>query len=160
MLLKLEDMKIPMKRVYVLSEELKTKPEQITLTQALTLDELRPNMGLQGTNGLFGSQKWWDSIEQGKMPLQFISGIIKRAYVAGQDPSPYNNTVDLILDDGSIKSTGIYVNNKQDTKIFKIGHKVNIVYVFDELKPGAKKCFGEKYLDIVLEMAVSLNPAQ
>lgn len=144
--------------VYLLSEELKVKPEQITLNQALTLDESRPNMGLLGTNGLFSSKKWWDSIDQGKMPLLFFSGVIQKAYVAGQDPSKYNNTIDVLLDDNSIKSIGIYVNKAEDAEFFKIGHNVEIVYALDELKPGATKLFGEQYLDIALEMAVSLKP--
>lgn len=156
MLLKLENLKL----VYLLSEELKAKPEQITLTQALTLDESRPNIGLKGTNGLFGSQEWWDSINQGRMPLLYVSGIIIRTYVAGQDPSPVDNSFSLLLDDGSMCEESIYDYIKEeDKKLFKIGSKVEIVYAHDELK--RRKSNGEKsYLDIVLEMAVSLEPVK
>ncbi|SCC25333.1 hypothetical protein GA0061080_105623, partial [Gilliamella intestini] len=101
MLLKLENSKVPMKMVYLLSEKLKKNPEKAALTQALTLDKTKPKMGLKGTNGLFGTKEWWNSIEQGRIPLLFISGIIKKAYVAGQDPSNFNNTVDLLLEDGT-----------------------------------------------------------
>ncbi len=69
MFLKLEKIKHPMKIVYRLSEKLKADPEYMTLVQALTLDNSRPYVGLNGTYGLFGSQKWWESIEQGKMTL-------------------------------------------------------------------------------------------
>lgn len=160
MLLKLENLKIPMKLVYFLSEELKTKPEQIVLTQSLTLDKSRPNIGLKGTYGLFGSQEWWNSINQGKMPLLYVSGVITRTYVAGQDPSPVDNAFSLLLDDGSKVEESIYDYIKEeDKKLFQKGSRVEIIYANDELK--RKNSNGEKaYLDIVLEMAVSLEPVE
>lgn len=160
MLLKLENLKIPMKLVYFLSEELKTKPEQIVLTQSLTLDKSRPNIGLKGTYGLFGSQEWWNSINQGKMPLLYVSGVITRTFVAGQDPSPVDNAFSLLLDDGSKVEESIYDYIKEeDKKLFQKGSRVEIIYANDELK--RKNSNGEKaYLDIVLEMAVSLEPVE
>lgn len=158
MLLKLENTKVPMKLVYLLSAELKADPEYVSLTQALTLDRSRPYVGLNGTYGLFGTQEWWDSINRGKMPLLFLSGIIKRAYVTGQDPSDFNNTIDLLLDDGTIQSIGIYTNQEEDSDFFKEGHITSIVYALDELKPEAMLNFGQKYNQIALEMAVSLEP--
>lgn len=143
MLLKLENSKIPMKLVYFLSEELKNKPEQIVLTQSLTLDKSRPNIGLKGTNGLFGSQEWWNSINQGKMPLLYVSGVITRTYVAGQDPSPVDNAFSLLLDDGSKVEESIYDYIKEeDKKLFQKGSRVEIIYANDELK--RKNSNGEK----------------
>lgn len=157
MLLNLDQADVPMKQVFLLSDELKKNPERVILTQNLTLDKSRPHMGLKGTYGLFGSPEWWANIEQRKMPLLFLSGIIKNVYVAGQDPSPLNNTIDLLLDDGSVRAVGIYVNKKQDAKLFHVGYMAKIVYALDELKPGAADG-DENYLDIALEMAVSLEP--
>jgi hypothetical protein len=160
MLLKLENSKIPMKLVYLLSEELKAKPEQITLAQSLTLDKSKPYMGLKGTYGLFGSQEWWDNINQGRMPLQYVTGVITRTYVAGQDPSSIDNSFSLLLNNGSTCEESIYdYINKEDKKLFQIGSKVEIVYAHDELKRRGSN--GEKsYLDIVLEMAVSLDSVE
>ncbi|KES11282.1 MULTISPECIES: hypothetical protein [Snodgrassella] len=160
MLLKLENSKVPMKLVYLLSEELKDNPEQIVMTQSLTLDKSRPNMGLKGTNGLFGSKEWWNSIKQGKMPLLHVSGVITRTYVAGQDPSSVDNAFSLLLDDGSEVEESIYnYINYKDKKLFQKGAKVEIIYAYDELK--RRNHNGEKaYLDIVLEMAVSLEPVE
>lgn len=59
MLLNLEETKIPMKMVFLLSEELKMNPGRVALTQALTLNSSKPMMGLKGIHGLFGSQEWW-----------------------------------------------------------------------------------------------------
>lgn len=160
MLLNLQSSTSPMKRVYLLSYELEINPEHMALTQALTLDQSRPGMGLNGTHGLFGSREWWDSIEQGRIPLLFLSGIIKRAYVAGQDPSRFNNSIELQLTDGSTQDIGIYVNNKKDARLFKAGSFVSIVYALDEFKPEAARNFGNKHHQITLEMAVSLEPAE
>ena len=160
MFLKFEKTKHPMKIVYFLSEKLKANPEYMNLVQALTFDKSKPYVGLNGTYGLFGSQKWWESIEQGKIQLRSLSGIIKRSYVAGQDPSPINNTIDLLLDDGSIEAVGIYVNNDEDANLFKVGYMASVVYALDELKPEAMRNFGQKYHEITLEMAVSLEPVE
>ena len=125
MLLKLENSKVPMKLVYLLSEELKDNPEQIAMTQSLTLDKSRPYMGLKGTNGLFGSKEWWDSIKQGKMPLLHVSGVITRTYVAVQDPYFVDNAFSLLLDDGSEVEESIYnYINYKIKSFFKKGLKL------------------------------------
>ncbi|KQZ27066.1 hypothetical protein [Duganella sp. Root1480D1] len=147
-----------MKLVYQLSEELKSNFERVSVTQALTLDDSRPLIGLTGSLGLFGSREWWDNIKQGVMPLLRISGIVLRAYCAGQDPSEENNMVDLQLADGSVRAVGIYVNDEIDIGLFKLGHKVEIVYALDELKRQPAVDGGVNYSKIALEMAVSLIP--
>jgi len=160
MLLNLEETKIPMKMVFLLSEELKMNPGRVALTQALTLNSSKPMMGLKGIHGLFGSQEWWDSIKKGKMPLLFQSGIIKRAYVAGQDPSDFNNTIDLLLDDGTTHSVGIYTNKEIDANLFKVGHMASIVYALDEMKAQPDFDGSINYSKTALEMAVSLRPVE
>lgn len=160
MLLKLEKVKVPMKMVFSLSEELKMDPNRVMLTQALTLNPLKPMMGLKGVHGLFGSQEWWDSIKKGQMPLLFVSGIIKRSYVAGQDPSHFNNTIDLSLEDGTIQSVGIYTNKEKDADLFKVGYMASIVYALDEMKAQPDFDGSVNYSKTALEMAVSLAPVE
>ncbi|WP_232776919.1 hypothetical protein [Rahnella sp. AA] len=145
-----------MKLVYQLTEALKIDPEQIVLAQALTLNALKPRLGLKGSLGLFGSQKWWASINQKKMPLLHISGEISRAYCSGQSESGLNNTIDVVLEDGSKSTIGIYTNNKSDVQLFKIGCKIDIVYALDELKQQPALDGGVNYSKIALEMAISI----
>lgn len=159
MLLRLEDFDVPMKLVFRLEDRLRVDPGRVRLAQALTLNPAKPRMGLRGTHGLFGSPEWWDSIRQGRMPLLRHSGIIQRAYVAGQEPSEQNNTIDLKLDDGSVHMTGIFVNNKNDAELFRPGCRVGIVYALDELKQQPAANGDVNYLNIALEMAVSLDKA-
>ncbi len=158
MLLNLHEVGDPMKLVYQLSVELERNSEQVRLTQELTLDKSRPTMGLKGSHGLFGSQEWWKNIEERKIPLMDVSGIVQKVYVTGQDESATNNTVDLLLTDGSIRAESIYTNNEEDAKLFRVGSKVNVVYALDELKRQPASDGGINYLEIPLEMAVSLVP--
>lgn len=157
-LLNLNEAGNPMKLVYQLDEDLKNDQERVSLTQNLTLDKSRPFLGLRGTHGLFASYEWWDNILQRKMPLLFVSGVIQRAYIAGQDQQGVNNMVDLKLDDGSVRAVGIYTNDKADVQLFKPGYRVSIVYALDELKKQPAPDGRVNYSKVALEMAVSLSP--
>jgi len=157
MLLRLEDFDVPMKLVYRLEERLRKDPELVRSAQALTLNPAKPRLGVRGTHGLFGSPEWWASIRQGRMTLLRRDGVVQRAYVAGQDPSDRNNTIDLKLADGSVHMTGIYVNDPQDADLFHPGSRVGIVYALDELKDQPAEDGGVNYLKMALEMAVSVD---
>jgi len=147
-----------MRLVYQLSEELKNDPQQVALAQALTLDSSRPEMGLRGTYGLFGSLQWWKSIAEGTMPLRKISGVVKRVYVAGQDLSEGENAFDLLTSDNETLAESFYANNESDYCLFKVGHRVEIVYALDELKSQPDPDGNVNVSEIVLEMAVSEVP--
>ncbi|MDN4065338.1 MULTISPECIES: hypothetical protein [Ralstonia solanacearum species complex] len=157
MLLRLEEFGVPMKLVFRFEDRLREDPMQIQLAQALTLNPAKPRMGLRGTHGLFGSLEWWASIREGRMPLLYLSGVVQRAYVAGQDPSDSNNTIDLKLNDGAVQTVGIYVNKKTDAGLFRPGCRVGIVYALDELKQQPAADGGINYAKIALEMAVSVE---
>lgn len=158
MLLHLNESKIPMKLVYQLSEELKADPQQIALAQALTLDFLRPTLGLKGTYGLFGSSQWWKNITDGIMPLKKISGVVQRVYVSGQDESDGENAFEILLSDGSCLNESFYFNNAEDCQLFKPGHQVEIVYALDDLKSQSTQGGEAGVSEIVLEMAISEVP--
>ncbi|MCX7419641.1 MAG: hypothetical protein NT013_08895 [Planctomycetia bacterium] len=42
--------------------------------------------------------------------------------------------VDIFLNNGSIESAGIYVNNESDVALFRVGCQVEVIYALDELK--------------------------
>ncbi|MCJ8206801.1 hypothetical protein [Pseudomonas sp. RGM2987] len=146
--------------VYCLKRDLEVNQDRLVLTQNLTLDENKPLMGLKGTYGLFGSSAWWDNLHQRRMPLVFVSGIVLRVYVAGQDKIEANNMLDLKLGDGTVINVGIYVNDKRDVELFKIGRRASVVYALDELKQQPAADGGVNYSRIALEMAVSPSTAQ
>jgi len=147
-----------MKVVYRLEVDLADDPEHVVLAQALTLNAAKPQMGLSGKYGLFGSDEWWSSIANGRMPLEHHSGVITRAYRSGQDSSGANNTIDIIVDDDSICTVGIYSNDPKDVALFLPGHAAAITYALDELKPQAAINSGSPYSKVALKMAVSFDP--
>lgn len=155
MLLDFEHLNFPMKRVYSLAKDLRDNPGRVSNVQALTMDESRPLMGLKGTYGLFGSEKWWTNIENRELPLEFVAGNIKRAYAAGQDHSPLNNTVDLVCSGGKELSVGIYTNKSSDIELFREGHWVELVYALDERKKQPARDGSVNIARLALEMAVS-----
>ncbi|MGF1688951.1 hypothetical protein L4C36_20105 [Photobacterium japonica] len=155
MILELSSSTFLMELVYSLREELKHDKKNMEFAQKLTLDESKPLLGLKGKYGLFGSDEWWKSIENKKIPLEYVSGIIKKCYVTGQDRGGVNNTVDLILEDGTEKTIGIYVNHKDNIKKFIPGVVVQMVYGFDELKKQPSRDGKINYLRIPLEVAIS-----
>ncbi|MCK3655911.1 hypothetical protein A4G19_09100 [Pasteurellaceae bacterium Macca] len=120
----------------------------IRKVQELTLNKNRPQIGLKGINGLYCSEEWWDNISQNKINHKFVSGIITRIFKSGQDRGEVNNSFELVLDNGEFWEEGIYVSNEEQRKLFQLGSKVEILYVFDELKSG-------RMLDIVIQMSIS-----
>lgn len=158
--LNLNQSSVPMKQVYLHSVELKNDPKRVALAQALTLNPDKPQGGLKGKHGLYGSPEWWGNIEQGKLPLRYIAGVIRDAYVAGMDGGDENNSIELLLADGSVIEEGIYVNDKADVALFRVGCRVELVRALDEMKKQPAPDGGIYYLEVPLEMAVSLEPVK
>ncbi|MBR7631852.1 hypothetical protein [Janthinobacterium lividum] len=148
-----------MKPIYTLAEALAKDPGRVAKTQSLTLDSTRPYMGLKGSHGLFASEVWWESIEAKRLQTQTLKGIIERTYFAGQDSRRGDqvNSVTLRLADGSAVDESIYMNDKQDIKLFVPGAMVTMVYVLDELKAQPAADGGVNVARIVLEVVISVR---
>lgn len=147
-----------MKIVYELKTRLKKEPSYMALVQKVSLDKSKPNVGLKGNLGLFGSEQWWENIKNGVMKTSIVSGIIVRCYEAGQDRTGEKNSFELSLDNGEKWDESIYLNNPDDIGLFKINHMVVIYYAHDERKARVPNSTEASYSDTVIEMAVSYNP--
>ena len=152
------DLDESMKVVYQLKEDLKVNVDRLEKAQALTLNPNKPLMGLKGSCGLFGSNEWWESIEDGIIPISVIEGIVLEAYVAGKNRNikSLNDMIEISLEDGSTSHNGIYTNDKSNVRFFVPGARVFIVYALDELKIQPARDGSVNYLPIALEMAVSI----
>lgn len=146
-----------MKTVYDLATDLKADPQHVELAQALTLNSAKPEMGLKGKHGLFGSDTWWTNLRMGKIPTLEISGKIERAYCAGQGDTGAANTIDLRTDDGSLEMVGIYLNDERDVGLFQLGRRARILYALDELKKQPGPNGDINYSRIAVEMAVATD---
>lgn len=126
-----------MKQVYDLRNELLADPESVRKAQELTLDESRPLYGIKGVYGLFGSPDWWANLDNGKIPLKEVCGVISRTYLAGWENDGSDGVdFDLRLEDGSILKESSYFDDPADMRLFKAGAKVKFVYVLEVLKNG------------------------
>jgi len=139
-------------RVYSLTKRFEENPSYPEDVRALTLNKAKPQFGLKGTFGLFGSAEWWDSINHRRMPLRFVAGVIVGVSEAGQDSlTGVNNTMVLKDAAGTEEQFGIYVNNRKDAKLFRVGCTVRMVFALDELKRPRP----DVYSPTALEVAVS-----
>ena len=109
--------------------------EHVRNVQLLILDKNKP-FGLKGKYGLYNSNKWWGNIKNGVLQNRIINGEIIRLYKAGQDDIRGFNSFELMLDNGNKWSSGIYVNNESDFKLFKIGKRYQYFIFLKSLKLG------------------------
>lgn len=140
-----------MKVLYSLKRDLDLHPERVAETQALTLNQARPLLGLKGSQGLFGSDQWWRSVEEGLIHTETVAGVIVSLYVTGQDYRRSPNTFDFRLQDGSIRSEDIHVNVPSEVSCYAVGRRVEITYIFDELKQPLQDG-SSQFLDLVAEI--------
>lgn len=140
------------RQVYSLAVVLKANPSQVTETQALTLDNQRPLMGLKGNMGLYGSEEWWRNIRDGNLKSEILKGTIVETYWAGQDSrwGDEVNSFKVELSNGVLEDESIYTNRRDDKKLFKPGTKLVMAYVFDEMKSS-------EMLKIMLEVFVEVS---
>ncbi len=157
MFLKSRKNDIALQVVYQLAVELAGDPAQVKAVQTLTKDQSRPFMGLRGKYGLFGSDEWWRNIQNGVLPTRHISGTIKRLFHSGQEQESEINTFELLLGEGLLHIESIYTNDKANRNLFKVGSRVEILYVLDELKMQPAANSEINYSEIVLEMAIQVQ---
>ena len=141
-------------RVFWLTAEHEKDPGSVERARALTANTEKPLLGLKGTYGLYASSAWWHNINNGIIPLTFVSGEIIKVYEAGQDIIGIVNTVDVKTATGQVESVGIYVNDENDIQLFKLGAFVEIVYANDERKK-LNRDGTKSFAKLALEMAVS-----
>lgn len=79
-------------------------------------------------------------------------------YTAYDNDSQYNDSIVLLLSDGTLRNVGIYVNEEEDAGLFRVGCRAAISHVVDELKLQPSIVGGINYSRIAIEMVVSLNP--
>lgn len=146
-----------MHRIFSLKEELNNDPERVKQTQEVTLDKNKPFFGLKGNLGLFGSDLWWENIDNGKFPTKEYFGIITRVYAAGfecETENKENDSIDILLSDGTIQSVGLYINNKKNINLIQKNKIIYIKYILDELKHQPNQQH-KNYLNIAIEVYIS-----
>ncbi len=107
-------------KIYDLRHDRRT----ITLIQDATLNT--EDCGLKLEQGLFGSQEWWQAIEQGVIPKKQIEGVISRVYMSGHNDFPeFEVTSETAKTNWERKGNDTY---------FVVGRRAKILYVTQKFK--------------------------
>ena len=128
-----------METIFSLEQKLIDNPELVTDAQNLTLDESKPNFGLKGEYGLYGSEKWLESLNTGKMEIRTYSGKISSIKSSGMHNEGKSFTI--LLNDGGSYSYSCVANEKAHLKLYKVGSKLKVTTYFEKLKNGRKAEF-------------------
>ncbi len=128
---------------YIKVYDLKEDKEKIALIQNATLNT--DYAGLKMEHGLFGTEEWWQAIEQGLFPKKVIEGTISRVYMSGQGSNYPEFEIESI--DGKTQWT-----REGDERYFIVGKKVRLTYILQEKKKPCK-ILG-KYSETVLTIEI------
>ena len=107
--------------------------------------------GLVPEHGLFGSEEWWASINEGRIRVHVIRGRITRVYMSGHNDFP-----EFEVDDGKAKTKWARVGTDSE---YVVGRPVEIEYVLQRFKNEDKKLrkiLGE-YSECVLRISVETD---
>src|SRR3989338_5658134 len=96
----------------------------IKLIQDATLNT--EDYGLKPEHGLFGSQEWWQAVEQGVIPKKQVEGVISRVYMTGHNDFP---EFEVTSETGKTKW-----ERKGNDKYYVVGKRVKILYVTQKFK--------------------------
>ena len=124
-----------MKPIYDLAVRLAEHPEEVADTQALTLDETRPNFGLKGAYGLFASDEWWTNLKSGTIPTICYEGIISSVQFEGMHND--GRAFTLRLDKGGEYTYSCVANHAADMSAYQTGRKARITTYTEPMKSGS-----------------------
>ena len=114
-------------KVYDLAEDVR----HIAAVQSATLETT--DFGLVPRHGLFGSADWWTAVDDGRIRVHSVEGIISRVYMASMNDWP-----EFELNDRGHLSTWPRLG---DPRSYVVGQKAKIEFVQQEFKkplPGKR----------------------
>lgn len=104
--------------------DLKLDKETVSLVQNATLNT--KGFGLVPEIALFGSEEWWDAIEQGLIPLHRIEGIISDLYMTGHGDWP-----EMEIESKGQKTRWTRLGTQN---FYKKGNQIKLEYVIQKAK--------------------------
>jgi len=106
---------------------LKMNSDHIAKVQQATLTT--KEFGIEPTHGLFGSEEWWQQIENGSLPVHTLLGEIVRVYMASMNDWPM---FEVIAEDGSLHQFTQQISPSAPTfdEPYVVGRKVRVDYVW------------------------------
>ncbi len=125
--------------VFSLEQKLRDEPSLIELTQKLTLNKDKPQMGLKGNLGLYGSSEWWSNIRSGVIPRKTYEGVIDNIHMSGMHNESKSFTVSL--SGGGSYTYTCAANRKKDLTLYKAGAAIKVTAFQEQMKNGSTQEF-------------------
>ncbi|RMH25380.1 MAG: hypothetical protein D6692_11335 [Planctomycetota bacterium] len=107
-------------KVYDLAED----EETIRLVQQATLNT--EDFGLVPEVALFGSDEWWQAIQEGRIPSHALHGVISRVFMSGHGDWP-----EFELEAAGEKSRWTRLGPDD---LYRVGNEVRVEYVLQKAK--------------------------
>lgn len=109
---------------FVTVYELRLDYQRIRWLQEATMTTR--DFGLEPTHGLFGSPRWWRSIESGALPIHRATGVIVNTFTVGESEYPQF----ALFEQGGTTSTWTReVNRSEDDDLYTVGRLAEVDYV-------------------------------
>jgi hypothetical protein len=89
------------------------------------------DFGLEPTHGLFGSADWWLNIEQGRLPIYHLTGLITNICNVGESDHPEFSMVDHSGIETTWKRE---VNCAEDDDLYVMGRMIELAYVLQRTR--------------------------
>jgi hypothetical protein len=84
------------------------------------------NFGIEPTDGLFGSEAWWDRVASGKLRVHTLRGTIAERFMGSMGDWP---EISVCSETGEESSWTRQVNNRGQDALYRVGRQIEIDYV-------------------------------
>jgi len=126
---------------------LKDNAKHIAQVQKATLTT--DNFGIEPTDGLFGSDEWWNRVATGKLRVHTLRGTITERFMGSMGDWP---EIRVVTDTGEKSSWTREVNNREQDALYRVGRGIEIDYVLQQHRRKSSAPNSEH--KIVLEIRV------
>lgn len=130
-----------------ISYRLRDNAKHIAQVQKATLTT--DNFGIEPTDGLFGSDEWWNRIATGKLRVNTLRGTITERFMGSMGDWP---EIRVVSDTGEKSSWTREVNNREQDALYRVGRRIEIDYVLQRHRRKSSAPNSEH--KIVLEIRV------
>lgn len=127
--------------------------ERIRRVQRATLTTAE--FGFQQTDGLYGSEEWWENIRTGALPLHRLTGVITKVYMGSMRDWPEFRMRTAL---GEESSWTRYVHTKEQDGLYVVGRRIEIDYVVQRYKP--KSWNGDREQPCVIAVRIEVPQLQ
>lgn len=122
------------------------KADQPFIDQVQRATRLTKNFGIEPTDGMFGSDEWWERIESGSLPVQTLKGTIKEVYMGSTGYCP---EFKMVSEAGEESRWSRMVHSAEQDRFYRVGARIEIDYVLQRLRTKSFFSPGAEVIEIV-----------